>query len=321
MTRRDDFLAICHAAGATVVDSRDGWPGEAEIELSDGSVQRVLIHAAPVTTHSREIAGEVRLQPPGQNRPVQQQAPAVSLLLGASTNGVVVASDAQRHIGRNERWTVTFRETLLQEAVQTGWATTTRPVQPADVETIYAFHPALLPAYVEMVSEGVDVATPLIEAAVAGSGLNQDPDDDAAADRARQATTRLVRDAAFSRDVREAYDHRCALCGLGLGLVVGAHVFPASAPGSQDEVWNGICLCQNHHTAFDRHLIHIDPNSRAVSIHPDVHAAAVVEPAAGAFVATTAVTLAHTVGGAPDVNPLMFTSRYAHFEPLYDWAA
>ena len=69
-----------------------------------------------------------------------------------------------------------------------------------------------------------------------------------------------IRDAAFSRVVRRAYDYRCAACGLrvvlegGLYIVDAAHLIPF-AESHDDDPRNGIALCKNHHWAMDRNLI------------------------------------------------------------------
>jgi len=80
------------------------------------------------------------------------------------------------------------------------------------------------------------------------------------AERRRLVTTitRLSRDAQFRRSVLSAYDHRCAVTGLQLGLVDAAHILPVGVRGSGDEVSNGICLTPTYHRAFDRGLVYLD---------------------------------------------------------------
>jgi len=68
-----------------------------------------------------------------------------------------------------------------------------------------------------------------------------------------------VRDQAFRRVVRRAYDHRCAACGLrvvlnDLVLVEAAHLIPF-AVSHDDDPRNGMALCKNHHWAMDYDLI------------------------------------------------------------------
>lgn len=66
-----------------------------------------------------------------------------------------------------------------------------------------------------------------------------------------------LRKRAFGQAVKEAYDYRCAVCGLKiyspntlLWEVEAAHIVPHSANG-KDDIWNGIALCRLHHWAFD----------------------------------------------------------------------
>ncbi len=75
----------------------------------------------------------------------------------------------------------------------------------------------------------------------------------------------LVRDAAFRRTITSIYDNRCAVCEmkaidhLGRPIVDGAHIKPFSK-FYDDRIDNGICLCKNHHWAFDRGWFAIDDN-------------------------------------------------------------
>jgi putative restriction endonuclease len=68
-----------------------------------------------------------------------------------------------------------------------------------------------------------------------------------------------VRDTAFGRTVRKAYDYRCAACGIRVVLddiyiVDAAHLIPF-AESHDDDPRNGIALCKNHHWSMDRALI------------------------------------------------------------------
>ena len=66
-----------------------------------------------------------------------------------------------------------------------------------------------------------------------------------------------VRTRGFRQAVIEAYDYKCAVCGLKLCSpnslyweVEAAHIVPHSANG-KDDIWNGVSLCRLHHWAFD----------------------------------------------------------------------
>lgn len=108
------------------------------------------------------------------------------------------------------------------------------------------------------------------------------------------------------------------MCGLGLRLVQGAHIYPGSAAGSHDKTFFGLALCANHHAAFDRHLIAVRPATLEVVMHPDVLAAAVADPATQLLVdGTLPVLRAAHAGHGP--APAMSTKRYAHYGESYAW--
>ena len=80
----------------------------------------------------------------------------------------------------------------------------------------------------------------------------------------RWATYRGMKSARFRKDVREAYNSTCIVCGLHLpptpppinsaAGVDAAHILPW-ADYDLDEISNGVCLCKHHHWAFDEGLI------------------------------------------------------------------
>ena len=70
--------------------------------------------------------------------------------------------------------------------------------------------------------------------------------------------TRYKRDANFRIIVYEAYQYRCAMCGIQLELIEAAHIVPHSHKKGTDEIGNGIALCALHHRAYDRSLIYFD---------------------------------------------------------------
>ncbi len=69
-----------------------------------------------------------------------------------------------------------------------------------------------------------------------------------------------ARNPQFSENVREAYEHRCAMCGVQLELIEAAHLIPHSHPKGLDTVSNGIALCTLHHRSLDTGLIYLDAN-------------------------------------------------------------
>jgi hypothetical protein len=70
-------------------------------------------------------------------------------------------------------------------------------------------------------------------------------------------TESALRGRGFRQAVIEAYECRCAVCGLKISSpdalfweVEAAHIVPNRALG-RDDVWNGIAMCHLHHWAFD----------------------------------------------------------------------
>lgn len=72
-----------------------------------------------------------------------------------------------------------------------------------------------------------------------------------------------VRSAAFARTVRQAYDYRCAACGIrflyeDITVVDAAHLIPFRET-QDDSPQNGVSLCKNHHWLMDCHLMSPGP--------------------------------------------------------------
>jgi hypothetical protein len=66
-----------------------------------------------------------------------------------------------------------------------------------------------------------------------------------------------LRERDFRQAVIEAYDCKCAFCGMKINSpdtlwweVEAAHIVPHSSKG-KDDIWNGLALCRLHHWAFD----------------------------------------------------------------------
>lgn len=81
--------------------------------------------------------------------------------------------------------------------------------------------------------------------------------------------TRFVRGGLFKKLVPKVYDFTCAISGMkvisadGASLVEACHIVPISVSGD-DKVTNGISLCPNLHTAFDKGMISVDERLRVV---------------------------------------------------------
>ncbi|WP_251980222.1 HNH endonuclease [Salinibacter ruber] len=105
--------------------------------------------------------------------------------------------------------------------------------------------------------------------------LDEDPsltDEDGAQETT--ATTRS-RSEAFRVGVRKIYDYKCAVCGLeaygpgdGSTVVDAAHIYPKSEGGA-DDLRNGLCLCKQHHWAFDEGWFAVT-DDHTVRVHPSL---------------------------------------------------
>lgn len=75
----------------------------------------------------------------------------------------------------------------------------------------------------------------------------------------------FIRNNYFPRLIRSIYSSTCCITGmqlnskLGHHLIEAAHIIPFSI-SKNDKVTNGLSLCPNLHTAFDRGLVGIDDN-------------------------------------------------------------
>ncbi|MDD5750356.1 MAG: HNH endonuclease signature motif containing protein [Candidatus Pacebacteria bacterium] len=73
-----------------------------------------------------------------------------------------------------------------------------------------------------------------------------------------QMIDRISRAANFRQQVLRAYGFRCSVTQMQLRLIDAAHILPVQAPGSIDDVRNGIALSPTYHRAYDNGLIYLD---------------------------------------------------------------
>jgi hypothetical protein len=311
-------IAELAGSGLRLESAARGWPGIGSIDLPSRAI-RAALHVGPIgLSHRDRDAVERRFQNPGTDRPIVAPAGEIPLLLGLweeGANRVLVAFEAARRLGKPTRFSLFIPLWLLEKAAVVGWA---EHLSASD-ESVVAFHPALLPVYVEMLLQGARVSADTISSVLGASGLVDSGALDPEA-RARRAAFALVRDAGFGRQVIDAYEGRCAMCGLNLGLCQGAHIYPVSAARSPDEIWNALALCSNHHAAFDKHILWVEPDSRVVRAHPRIHEHALTSEPSRAFLASTLPRLREPLAQASRPRAEMFVSRYEFFDTLYAWA-
>jgi hypothetical protein len=311
---------LINLAGSVItkVDARDGWPGLVQIHLNDGNFPAAA-HLGPIGLSHRGRDGvERRFQNPGKSRPMSAPEGYLPLLLGIweqGTQPVLVGMEAEARRGRGTRQSLFIPLWLLEQAAASGWS----EHHSTSGELIIGFHPALLPAYIEVRRGDVHLEPEQVADISKASGLLAAPEE-TAVERARRGVFALVRRAKFGKDVVTAYADRCAMCGINFGLVEGAHIYPVQAPGAPDTIWNGLALCGNHHAAFDRHLVWIEPNTRDLRVHPVILSTADQDPTARNFVDGTLPQLRRTKSHLDEPRTDMFTKRYEYFEEKYSWA-
>lgn len=211
---------------------------------------------------------EWRIQATGIDR-FRVEEGAKTLVLGWQNEWSVFAGfDVTRHLNAlGNSPSIQLREAALQQAVVNGFA----PHNKGNGELAIAFRPDFLASYVDNLESLHGCGQVNDEVELLGR-IAQTPDEvndgDVAAEIAEPrryaviSTMRAVREVGFRRRVLTAYGQRCAMCGIQLQLLEGAHILPAAHPESTDDTNNGIALCVLHHRAFDRALVTFDPDFR-----------------------------------------------------------
>ena len=300
---------------ATILDVGTGWPSQ--ISVGTGSIsRRIALHVSRVSPHARR-PWEWRFQNPASGPPVSAAGGSLPLLVGLDDvdgRPVLVVADGRSRVDRLTRFSLLFNKRICISAAAEGWSEQVS----SSGEHFYAMVPRLFPLDVDLIDAGVDVGTRAVAATAEAAGLLED-DGTEVAERARRTLATYVRDAKFSRDIRQAYEHRCAMCELGLGLVAGAHIMPVSAPGAPDKTWNGIALCHNHHAAFDAHKIWISREYK-LEVHPAVLEEATANPASKRFLDQTCTSLILPNEVAKRPRTSMLEGRYDFYRDSYDWA-
>jgi len=207
---------------------------------------------------------------PRGSRQILLHRDMTTALLGYSpVFGVFSAWQVERHLDSAWSANLQFKEALLANAAAFGWAvgeprnTFGRNAGP---EVRVAFHPVHLAHYLQVLRDAdagglqgnprrqflianrpVRVPAPVPDAAETG----------AQQERRRVMGSRLYRDSAFSRNVAAEYGSECAICATQLSITEGAHIIPVHDERSVDQIWNGICLCPNHHRLYEHRVLRI----------------------------------------------------------------
>lgn len=245
------------------------------------------VHPASYQIYRHDQSHRVRiyiwnLTPGGRNRPTDEwriQMTGVASLepeIGGKTvvlgwqdeSGVFAGFDFERHrAGFGASPSVQLREAALHAAALNRFA----PHNKGNGELAIAFLPEFFACYVEnleplhqcgKIAREVDVLNEIGQ----GTGGVIDQAVELEVDEPRRyavlAARRVLRELDFRARVLTAYSDRCAMCGVQLQLLDGAHILPAVHPDSTDGTDNGIALCALHHRAFDRALVTFDVGFR-----------------------------------------------------------
>ena len=243
-----------------------------------GLVRVYLWTTTPDASSQGRPAGEHKAQIiiPGTPRSSRQHLDLADMpvaLLGYSpVFGLFTTWLAELHHDSAYSKNLQFKEALLEEAVQYGWAVDVRKTD-AGPEVRVAVHPVHLAQYLT-VMRGADQAgltgekrKVFFHANAPKSPLlldSEELDSLTPLERRRVLTERKERDRKFAAKVRTAFRETCAVCGLQLNIVEAAHIIEVHDPRSRDELWNGISLCRNHHRLFDHHTLQIDPSGKVL---------------------------------------------------------
>ncbi|HUD47354.1 MAG TPA: HNH endonuclease [Candidatus Baltobacteraceae bacterium] len=204
---------------------------------------------------------ELRIQVTGVDR-FRVDTGVKTLLLGWDEDEQLFAGfDVRKHLvsmtGRSPSLQV--RRETLDEAKTKSFFPQTRD----NDEIVIVFRPEFFVAYVQEIDELHKTAQWPEELrqleGIANADIERELNDVPPGPRRTVLVqiNRKVRDARFRTNVLNAYNYRCAISGVQLGLVEAAHIVPVDHERGTDELKNGICLSALHHRAFDAGLVGI----------------------------------------------------------------
>jgi putative restriction endonuclease len=208
-------------------------------------------------------------QPRGTQAALDLSGPAFTVLLGYSPDyGVFAGWEAHHHAQFGYSTHVHIREDVLVDAHASGWAVApARRLLRGGYEVRVAFTPSNLITYLlaarEADAQNVSaesrelffiMRTPRVPE-IPKQGEHEDIKHYAARIRRRVSITRATRDSLFGRRIRDQFSDACAICGTQLDVVEGAHIIAVNEERSEDELWNGVALCRNHHKLFDARVL------------------------------------------------------------------
>lgn len=248
---------------AVLVSAIDRNPRKFAVTVDERGLV-VWIYLWTVTPGGRKaLPHELRIQMTAVEAPLEANPDGPTLLMGYEpTRDVFAGFDFQRH--RNftpGSPSIQVHQDVLTNAATQGIAFGRR----GSGDIVVGIRPDMILFYAEhartLHTRGGDEETiPILERVAAGERVTKREIEQLPGPRRRLVITveRYQRSSTFKESVLRAYDHRCAVTGAQLKLVEAAHVLPVAAPGSTDEVSNGLALSPTYHRAFDAGLFYID---------------------------------------------------------------
>lgn len=260
--------------GTSVIDLGHTKPIIVSIPES-GTFRIYLWTTTPDASVQGRPAGEHKAQiilpgtPRGSTQHLDLEGIPTALLGYSPLFGVFTAWDANLHYESGYSKNLQFREDLLEACLISGWAVADLRRTDHGPEVRVAVHPLHLPLYLQVMAEadglhlrGEERRQFFISRRPLVAGEEEHPAAEpvivAGEMRGMVTSTRHRRSEAFGRDVLAQYGQACAICQTQLRIVEGAHIIPVHDQRGRDEVWNGVCLCRNHHRLFDLRIIRLD---------------------------------------------------------------
>lgn len=256
--------AVRQSGWSLLYISKDTHPARYHVHR-DGRGAKVKVYIWNITLGGKNRpAWERRIQPTGVGHFIQEVGGKTLVLGWQEDIGVFSGWDVRKHLGSlGSSSSFQTHEDALGKALHFGFSSYLK----ANDETAIAFRPDFTGTYMEFLEPLHDSGTVPAEATLLAQ-LSEDPDqvgDSDIEDEVEEprkyailSTKRALRAIDFNRRVLGAYGHRCAMCGLQLRLVDGAHILPVAHPRSTDRTANGVALCALHHRAYDRSLVTFD---------------------------------------------------------------
>ena len=228
--------------------------------------REVTLFVANVSHANRSDPDEFRIQCPGDlpDQLAAQQAggDVISILGYNADTDTFSAWDPERFVQRSrvtQRFSLYTRMSNHQRARTDGFSV----YRDASGQSVLLFRSEFLALYIgntEVMHKATDRALQNIVSAYweTRTGVASRKLVAVAKKRIEITHNQYARSPQFREAVREAYENRCAMCGVQLELIEAAHLVPHNHPKGLDNVSNGIALCVLHHKSLDTGLVYLD---------------------------------------------------------------